>query len=170
MAKLCGHTCQYANTRGLGSIQMETILQRPNHIYQFIRGDKWKKTSFILLPLFDTCKWSASLPFCACHSETIKLFSWGELFEIMCVLPVRLTTDLTWLRVAVEMHDEGVCVSVWRRSWLLMGINWRNKEYWVSNESVLNLLTACANGNNVSQTAKVKFTLVWHCCNHITLL
>lgn len=37
-----------------------------------------------------------------------KLFSWEELFEIMCVLPVRLTTDLTWLRVAVEMREEGV--------------------------------------------------------------
>ncbi len=31
----------------------------------------------------------------------------------MCVLPVRLTTDLTWLRVTVEMRDEGVreCVA-----------------------------------------------------------
>ncbi len=30
----------------------------------------------------------------------------------MCVLPVRLTTDLTWLRVTVEMRDEGVCERV----------------------------------------------------------
>lgn len=46
--------------------------------------------------------------FPACHGETKKLFSWGELFEIMRLLPVRLTTDLTWLRVAVEMREEGV--------------------------------------------------------------
>lgn len=26
----------------------------------------------------------------------------------MCVLPVRLTTDLTWLRVTVEIREEGV--------------------------------------------------------------
>lgn len=102
------HASRYANMRKPGSIQMEMVLQRPNHIYKFIRGDKWKKTSFILLPLFDTCKWSAFLPFCPCHGETKKLFSWEELFEIMCVLPVRLTTDLTWLWVAVEIREEGV--------------------------------------------------------------
>lgn len=101
------HISQYANTTNPGNIQMETVLQRPNHIYQFIRGDKWKKTSFILLPLFVTRKWSASPPFCASHCKTKKLFSWEELFEIMCVLPVRLTTDLTWLRVTVEMRDWG---------------------------------------------------------------
>lgn len=26
----------------------------------------------------------------------------------MCLLPVRLTTDLTWLRVVVEMREKGV--------------------------------------------------------------